>query len=123
MKPAARVVGTRNEELSNHNRDKAAEIIRKHNLLLLGDFLACQGRFFGYFSRSPLNSSPPTLGGPHPYKVARARRTDCAQAWGPHSITGSYEIRRVVSHMTGWRRTASFRQIVPGVFPPGWLLT
>jgi hypothetical protein len=43
MKLAARIVGTRNEDLSNHNRDKPAEIIEKHNLLLLGDFLACQG--------------------------------------------------------------------------------
>jgi hypothetical protein len=64
MKLAARVVGTRNEERFNHNRDKAAEIIQKHKMLLLGDFLACQGQFFDYFSRSPLNSSPPTLGGP-----------------------------------------------------------
>ena len=32
MKPAARVVGTRNEEASNPPCDKAAEIIWKHNL-------------------------------------------------------------------------------------------
>jgi hypothetical protein len=64
MKLAARVIGTRNEEPFNHNRDKAAEIMAKHKMLLLGVFLACQGRFFGYFSRSALNTSPPTLGGP-----------------------------------------------------------
>jgi hypothetical protein len=64
MKPAARFVGTHREEPSHRPCDKAAEIIRKHNLPLLGDFLACRKAIFGYFSRSPLNTSPPTLGGP-----------------------------------------------------------
>ncbi|MGI5924356.1 MAG: hypothetical protein ACOX9E_10470, partial [Lentisphaeria bacterium] len=118
MKLTARIVGTRNEKRSNHNRGKAAEIIQKHKMLLLGDFWACQGRIFGYFSRSPLNSSPPTLGGPHSNKVARARKR-LRQAGGPHSLYGAYETRRLVSHMTGRRRTASFLQIVPGIFPTG----
>jgi hypothetical protein len=79
MKLAARIVGTRNEKRSNHNRGKAAEIIQKHKMLLLGDFWACQGRFFGYFSRSPLNSSPPTLGGTPILIRSRARGRDCAR--------------------------------------------
>jgi hypothetical protein len=59
MKLAARVVETHSEERSNHNRDKAAEIIQKHKMPLLGDFWACQGRFFGYFSRSALITAHP----------------------------------------------------------------
>jgi hypothetical protein len=49
MKLAGRVVGTRNEEPFNHNRDKAAEIIRKHNLPLLGDFLLVYGQILAIF--------------------------------------------------------------------------
>jgi hypothetical protein len=65
-------------------------------MLLLGDFWACQGQFFGYFSRSPLNPSPPTLGGPHPKEVARAR-DGLRSGRGPYSIHGSYEIRTMES--------------------------
>jgi hypothetical protein len=75
MKLAARIVGTRNEKRSNHNRGKAAEIIQKHKMLLLGDFWACQGRFFWLFFTQSFNFQPThPRGDPHPNKVARARK-------------------------------------------------
>jgi hypothetical protein len=50
MQPKASAHRTpRNEEASNHYRNKAAEIIQKHKMLLLGVFLLVCGQFLAIF--------------------------------------------------------------------------
>jgi hypothetical protein len=79
-------VATKNRLI--HHRDKAAEIIQKHKMLLLGDFWACRGAISGYFSRRPLINPPTQRGGPpSSLKVPRANERQTSLGLVGHVVS------------------------------------
>jgi hypothetical protein len=74
-------------KLRKNPYESCAEIMAKHKMLLLGDFLREKRRFFGYvLCRSLKSTAHPPWGGPHPMVRARAHargptHENAAVAW------------------------------------------